>query len=145
MSLNRVGLWVAWVAWVAWSCGFVGLLRGFVSFHVGLKIDKHRNPHHLIKTHKPTNPHRRTNSNFLQLWVCGFVGLWVCGFVGLWVCGFVGLCDCLVLTAIWFSSFASVWRRHLPPLRFNLTRNERSLLAQSERDACRHYDSTSMQ
>ena len=34
--------------------GPVGLLRGFVSFYVGLKIDKHRNPDHLIKTHKPT-------------------------------------------------------------------------------------------
>ena len=85
--------------------GPVGLLRGFVSFNVGLKIEKHRN-RHSIKATNHMSRLRWTKSKFLQLWVCGLEML-----------------DCLVLTALWFSSF----------------------LPRSDGDTCRHYDSTSLE
>ena len=60
--------------WIAWFCGFVGLLREFVS----LKFKNSQT--HIFKLR-----------GFVDLWVCG---LWVCGYLGLWVCGFVGLWVC---------------------------------------------------
>ena len=55
---------------------FVGLLRVFVSFNVGLIIQKHKTPRHSIKTHKTTFPDLDEQSGIYCN--CGFVGLWVC-------------------------------------------------------------------
>ena len=62
------------------SCRFVGLLLGFVSFNVDLKIEKHKNPHHSRKTHKLTFPDLDERSRISCN--CGFVGLrcWIAFF-----------------------------------------------------------------
>ena len=56
--------------------GPVGLLRGFVSFDVGLIIQKHKTPRHSIKTHKTTFPDLDEQSGIYCN--CGFLDLWVC-------------------------------------------------------------------
>ena len=56
--------------------GFVGPALWVCEFQCGLKTEKHRNPYHSIKTHKPTFPdldeRTRISCN------CGLLGLWVC-------------------------------------------------------------------